>query len=102
LKQGDDEMTVVVPPPNSSKLTGKGPKDADASTKMDVDDDEEDEEEVEVPVDPKVKAVQGNIDDICCGQANVCVILRYQSKLPSSRKSRRAVRCPIHSSSFEI
>ena len=52
---GDEEMTVVVPPPNSSKLAGEPSKDAEGDVTMD----DTDAAEREVPIDPKVKAVAG-------------------------------------------
>lgn len=57
-KDGDDKMTVVVPPPKSSKLNGEPGKDAEGDVTM------EGSEEAKVPdaeaVDPKVKAVAGS------------------------------------------
>ena len=56
---GDDEMTVVVPPPKSSKLAGESAVDPEGDTPMeviekaDVDDPEAEE------VDPRVKAISG-------------------------------------------
>ncbi len=52
---GEEEMTVVVPPPNSSKLAGEPNKDAEGDVAMD----DTKEDEKEVPIDPKVKAVAG-------------------------------------------
>ena len=59
-KEGEDEMTVVVPPPNSSKLSGQPVKDME----VDVDMDEAQytpKEDIQGSdhVDPKVKAVSG-------------------------------------------
>ena len=54
-KDGDEEMTVVVPPPNSSKLAGEPGKDAEGDVAMDDTDTASKEE----PIDPKVKAVAG-------------------------------------------
>ena len=48
-------MTVVVPPPNSSKLAGDPGKDAEGDVAMDGTDAAAKEE----PVDPKVKAMIG-------------------------------------------
>lgn len=56
---GEDEMTVVVPPPNSSKLAGEPGKDEEGdilmenSEKTDADSNEDDQ------INPKIKAVAG-------------------------------------------
>lgn len=55
-KDGDEEMTVVVPPPNSSKLSAEPEKDKDKDTEMD---DAEGAEGSEEAVDPKAKAIAG-------------------------------------------
>ena len=64
-KEGEDEMTVVVPPPNSSKLSGQPLKDVEGDIDMD---------EAQIPpngetksvelVDPKVKAISGKCKKI--------------------------------------
>jgi hypothetical protein len=54
---GEDKMTVVVPPPHSSKLSAPSGKDGEDVA---MDDAENKEEAAKVPVvDPKVKAVSG-------------------------------------------
>lgn len=58
-KDGDDEMTVVVPPPKGLKLSGEsGPDDA-----VDVAMETPEEDEISSPesdkIDPKVKAMTG-------------------------------------------
>lgn len=57
-KDGEDEMTVVVPPPKGNKLSGEPGKDAEGDTAMD---NSEAAEKVskEPEADPKVKAVAG-------------------------------------------
>ena len=58
-KNGEDEMTVVVPPPKSSKLAGDHAKDAEGDIAMDsTEKSDADNPEVE-QIDPKVKAVAG-------------------------------------------
>ena len=58
-KNGDEEMTVVVPPPKGSKLSGEPGKDPEGDTAMsNVDKVEDGAQDVE-QMDPKVKAVTG-------------------------------------------
>ena len=57
-KDGDEEMTVVVPPPKSSKLTGQAEKDEEGDTAMDVVD-KPDAEAPEEIIDPAEKAGLG-------------------------------------------
>lgn len=59
-KDGEDEMTVVVPPPNSSKLSAESGKDNDGDVAMNGAKDEEEAKPVEI--DPKVKAVTGEFE----------------------------------------
>lgn len=58
-QNGEDEMTVVVPPPKSSKLSGQPGKDAEGDVAMDgagtIDTDAAEAEQI----DPKMKAVAG-------------------------------------------
>ena len=53
-KDGDDEMTVVVPP-SKNKPASKGGKD----TEINGTSDEEHDESKEPPIDPKEKAIHG-------------------------------------------
>lgn len=62
-KDGDDEMTVVVPQPNSSKLSAEPGKDNEGDVAMNGATGEDEEKPVEV-VDPKVKAVTGEFEMI--------------------------------------
>lgn len=57
-KEGEDEMTVVVPPPKSSKLAGEPPKDAEGDIDM-ASVEKVNTDSLEAEVDPKVKAVSG-------------------------------------------
>ena len=58
-KDGDDEMTVVVPPPKGLKLSGEpGPDDEGDVTMENAVEDEIDTAEAE-KIDPKVKAMAG-------------------------------------------
>ena len=59
IKEGEDEMTVVVPPPNSSKLAGEPPKDLEGDISMDEIPVTAVEDQSAVIVDPKAKAVLG-------------------------------------------
>lgn len=58
-KDGEDEMTVVVPPPNSSKLSGDPGKDGEGDVVMDSDQKAEGDEQSEDITDPREKAMSG-------------------------------------------
>lgn len=55
-KEGEDEMTVVVPPPKSSKLSGQPNKDEEGDIAMENTDKSD---SVSSNIDPKAKAVAG-------------------------------------------
>ena len=55
-KEGEDEMTVVVPPPKSSKLSGEPSKDEEGDIAMENTDKGD---SISVELDPKAKAVAG-------------------------------------------
>ena len=57
-KEGEDEMTVVLPPPKGSKLSGDPSKDAEGDIAM-GNASKPDGEEANEQIDPKVKAIQG-------------------------------------------
>ena len=57
-KDGEDEMTVVVPPPKSSKLSGEPGKDEEGDVAMENTDNTQ-AASSETQIDPKVKAVAG-------------------------------------------
>ena len=57
-KEGEDKMTVVVPPPNSSKLNADSDKDKEGDTAMAGIQDSENGT-AEGKVDPKAKTVAG-------------------------------------------
>lgn len=59
LKEGDEEMTVVVPPSKGSKLSANPPKDTDGDVEMDVSGEVTVEDEGAVKVDPVAQAVSG-------------------------------------------
>lgn len=64
-RDADEEMTVVVPPPKSSKLSGEQGKDSRGDITMDnIDRTESGTEEAE-KIDPKVKAAAGMIHSFC-------------------------------------
>ena len=54
-KDADEEMTVVVPPPNSSKLAGEPGKDSEGDVDMNVTGAATKDE----AIDPRMKAVSG-------------------------------------------
>ena len=56
--EGEDEMTVVVPPPKSSKLSGEPGKDEEGDTAME---NTEKSDSVIPELDPQAKAVAGKI-----------------------------------------
>lgn len=64
-KDGDEEMTVVVPPSKGQKLAGLGKKDGDGDVAMDGEA-VEGEDDGAVKVDPVVKAVAGMIYGSVC------------------------------------
>ena len=57
-KDGEEEMTVVVPPPKSSKLVGEPGKDQEGDIAMDNTDNPPNEG-TDAQLDPKVKAITG-------------------------------------------
>tara|TARA_R110002060_G_scaffold28224_3_gene38130 strand:- start:811 stop:1116 length:306 start_codon:yes stop_codon:yes gene_type:complete len=59
LKEGDEEMTVVVPPSKGSKLSAPPPKDTDGDVAMDGNEGAEGEDAGAVKIDPVAKAVAG-------------------------------------------
>ncbi|KAH8661525.1 proteasome regulatory subunit C-terminal-domain-containing protein [Tricladium varicosporioides] len=56
-KDGDEEMTVVVPPSKGSKLSAPTNKDNDSHVAMDIDEDASGEDAGAVKIDPVTKAV---------------------------------------------
>src|SRR5437764_1371328 len=59
LKEGDEEMTVVVPPSKGSKLSAPPRKDTDSDVAMDGTEGTEGEDAGAVQIDPVAKAVAG-------------------------------------------
>lgn len=59
LKEGEEEMTVVVPPSKGSKLSAPPQKDNDGDVAMDVSGEVAVEDEGAVKVDPVAQAVSG-------------------------------------------
>jgi 26S proteasome regulatory subunit N3 len=59
LKEGDDEMTVIVPPPKSSKTSAEPEKDREGDVAMDEEEEESAANSTEPKVDPKVKTIAG-------------------------------------------
>jgi 26S proteasome regulatory subunit N3 len=58
-KDGDEEMTVVVPPSKGSKLSGEAAKDREGDVTMEGSGEAKDETPAEVKEDPVAKAVSG-------------------------------------------
>ncbi|MCJ1402208.1 26S proteasome non-ATPase regulatory subunit [Xylographa trunciseda] len=91
IKDGEDEMTVVVPPPNSSKLAGEPPKDLEGDTAMDEIPVMAVEDQGTAIVDPKAKAasdIQANFDllDRAVAQFDARFTLRVLRSISSVRK----------------
>ena len=57
-KQGEDEMTVVVPPPKNKQSSAQPPNDADGDIAMG---DDSKAGEAEAQVDPVVQTISGTI-----------------------------------------
>lgn len=57
-KQGEDEMTVVVPPPKNKQNSAQPPNDADGDIAME---DDTKAGEVEAQVDPVAQTISGTI-----------------------------------------
>jgi 26S proteasome regulatory subunit N3 len=68
-KDGDEEMTVVVPPPKASRLSGAPQKDDEGDIAMNGAAEMEAKESVEQVEDPKNKAVAGMLDDKVLAQS---------------------------------
>ena len=76
-KDGEDEMTVVVPPPKSSKLAGDPGKDAEGDIAMDNTETTEMENQKPAEEDPRVKAVAGQF--ICSFPPSLPRLVRGQT-----------------------
>jgi 26S proteasome regulatory subunit N3 len=59
VKDGDEEMTVVVPPSKGSKLSAPPPPDTDGDVAMDDSETSADATPAEMEVDPVEKAISG-------------------------------------------
>jgi 26S proteasome regulatory subunit N3 len=59
VKEGEEEMTVVVPPSKGSKLSAPPPKDNDGDVAMDGAEEINGEDAGAVKIDPVTKAVSG-------------------------------------------
>jgi 26S proteasome regulatory subunit N3 len=59
-KEGEEEMTVVVPPSKGSKLSAPPPKDNDGDVAMDGSEEADGEDAGAVKIDPVAKAVSGS------------------------------------------
>lgn len=61
-KEGEDEMTVVVPPPKSSSLSGAPTKDSEGNVAMEDTEPVENDETTSEKVDPVAKATSGQFE----------------------------------------
>lgn len=62
-KEGEDEMTVVVPPPKSSNLSGAPTKDSEGNVAMEDTEAVENDETASEKVDPAAKATSGQFEN---------------------------------------
>ena len=60
-KEGEDEMTVVVPPPKGSKLSSEAEKDKEGDIKMADGEEAKAKDDSTEKVDPKVKTIAGKL-----------------------------------------
>ena len=88
-KEGEDEMTVVVPPPKGTKLSGEPGKDEQGDVSMDSMEHVENASS-EAQIDPKVKAVTGqSILSFCDLTSNpismnlLCKLTMFQTSKPT-------------------
>lgn len=102
-KEGDDEMTVVVPPSKGSKLTAEGSIDEDGDAVMNGAEETKDGEAEVEKTDPVTKAVSGML--IKLGSVLLVLIVfpfRHQGKLPALGTGGCPIRCSILPSSTTI
>lgn len=100
-KDGDEEMTVVVPPTKSSKTPGAPQKDIQGDVAMNGDTEADDGAVDEAVVDPREKVI---ISKFCpCESPSLQPILTsacsYQGELPSAREGCQSVRPSVHTQS---
>ena len=84
-KEGEEEMTVVVPPSKGSKLSAPPPKESDEDITMDGVEEVSSEEEGSAKVDPVVRAVAGIYHHSCLPIADTdmaCSITEIKSNFP--------------------
>lgn len=93
-KEGEEEMTVVVPPPKGSKLSATPSKDNDGDITMNGPVEEDAEDDRAVKVDPVTKAVAGMSNYPCApGKTKKNICARYQKQLSSARACCHSLRC---------
>lgn len=94
-RNGDEKMTVVVPPTKGSRSSGKPGQDKEEDVTMEGAEDDDDAEKAEVEVDPTTKAIQGWSDLFLLfkedGKTRHCIhllimnTLRFPLQLQTSR-----------------
>jgi hypothetical protein len=105
-KDGDEEMTVVVPPKKNDKPSGAAPADADGDVAMEGD--EQKADEAEVKVDPATQAIAGESivlpglhPDVVTLHLGGCMMNVFPDLgIPCSQISRVISRCLIAPSLF--
>ena len=68
LKEGEEEMTVVVPPLKGSKLSSTLQKDNDDDVIMDGPEDASEEDAGAVKIDPVAQTIAGMYDALVCSR----------------------------------
>lgn len=84
---GDEEMTVVVPPSKASKQSSAPPADADGDVSMG---DEDKGEDTAAKVDPAVQAIAGTFPN---GNSSRSFVLQCTCSQLLSQISRATLRC---------
>jgi len=105
MKEGEEEMTVVLPPSKASKLSAPPVKDTEGDVAMDGFEDDLVEDAGAVKVDPVAKAVSGSwISSAACLQPllTYCAFYRHQEQLPIIGTRRYFVRCQIYPPSSSV
>lgn len=77
VKDGEDEMVLVVPPPKSSKLSGEPGKDGEGDVAMENTEHAETGQPESEKLDPKIKAVSGQYHDRLVGAKSALSIARF-------------------------
>ena len=102
VKEGEEEMTVVVPPSKGSKLSAPPPKDTDGDVAMDGPEEVNGEDAGAVKIDPVAKAVSGSYPSIPQQPAETNFRSSSQISRATSRYWSVLLRCLMLDSLFEL